>query len=159
MKRVNVVKVVAGAAVLTLASAVQAQQQIEPSQPEQQSVPVPYKASQAGDQPRIELPERYRSMWAQDYDDYRRGYALSNGQTLSIAPKGMQMYARIDDGQWHRIVVAAPNTFVALDRQLKMEIKLLDDERVSGSVTMVVPGQTLANGVAVPERTARLALR
>jgi len=159
MKRVNVVKAVAGAAVLTLASAVQAQQQIEPSQPEQQSVPVPYRASQAGDQARIELPERYRSMWPQDYDDYRRGYALSNGQTLSIAPRGMHMYARVDDGPWHKIVVAAPNTFVALDRQLKMEIRLLDDERVSGWVTMVVPGQTLANGVVMPERAVSLALR
>lgn len=159
MKRVNVVKVAMGAAVLTVASAVPAQQQIEPSQPEQQSVPVPYKASQAGDQSRIELPERYRSMWAQDYDGYRRAYALSNGQTLSIAPRGMHMYARVDDGQWHRIVVTAPNTFVALDRQLKMEIKLLDDERVSGWVTMVVPERTLANGVVMPERAVRLAVR
>lgn len=159
MKRVNVVQAVLGAAVLAAASAVQAQQQIEPSPPEQQSVPVPYKASQAGDQSRIELPQRYRSMWAQDYDDYRRNYTLANGQTLSIAPRGMHMHARIDDGQWHKIVVTAPNTFVALDRQLEMEIKLLDDEKVSGWVTLVVPGRALANGVVVPERAVRLAVR
>ena len=159
MKRMNVAKVVIGAAVLTVASSVQAQQQIEPSQPEPQSVPVPYKATQADDQLRIELPERYRKMWPQDYDDYRGGYALSNGQTLSIAPRGLHMYARIDNGQWHKLVAAAPNTFVALDRQLKMEINLLDDEKVSGWVTMVVPQQTLANGVVLPERAVRLAVR
>lgn len=69
------------------------------------------------------------------------------------------MYARIDNGQWHKLVAAAPNTFVALDRQLKMEINLLDDEKVSGWVTMVVPQQTLASGVVLPERAVRLAVR
>ena len=159
MKQVNVVRVVIGAAVLAVASSVQAQQQIEPSQPEPQSVPVPYKAGQADDQSSIELPERYRRMWPQEYGDYRGGYTLSNGQSLSIAPRGMHMYARIDDGEWHKIVVIAPNIFVALDRQLKMEINLLDDNKVSGWVSMVVPRQTLANGVVVPERAVRLAVR
>ncbi|SEN14493.1 hypothetical protein SAMN05428959_101387 [Duganella sp. CF517] len=158
MKRLNASKLVIGAAgwAMAMAAAVQARQQ---SEPEQQSVPVPYKASQAGAQVRIELPQRYRKMWPQDYDDYRRGYTLSNGQTLAIAPRGMHMYARIDDGQWHQLVAAAPNAFVALDRQLQMEINLLGDDQVSGWVAMVVPQRTLANGLVVPERTVRLAVR
>lgn len=156
MNRVNVVLM---GAVLTLAPAVQAQQEVGQSQMEPQSVPVPYKASRAGDPLQIDVPERYRSMWARDYDDYGGAYTLANGQTLSIAPKGMHMYARVDDGQWHRIVVAASNTFVALDRQLKMEINRLGDDQVGGWVTMVVPPEKLANGALSPERVVRLAMR
>lgn len=155
-------KVVVITAVLTAVPAVRAQQpeqEFGQSQAEQQSVPVPYRAGQAADQSRIEVPERYRKMWPQDFDDYRRGYVLSNGQTLSIAPRGLHMYARIDDQPWHKIVAIAPNTFVALDRQLKMEINLLDDEKVSGWVAMVVPPEKLANGVTTPERVLRLAMR
>ncbi len=158
----KLVKVVIITAVLTAMPAVRAQQpeqEFGQSQAEQLSVPVPYKAGQAADQSRIDLPERYRQMWPRDFDDYRRGYALSNGQILSIAPRGTHMYARIDDEPWHKIVAIAPNTFVAMDRQLKMEINLLDDEKVSGWVTMVVPQEKLANGVTVPERVLRLATR
>lgn len=156
MKRVNAVLM--GAA-LTLAPAVQAQQEVGQSQPAQQSVPVPYKAGRAGGLLQIDVPERYRSMWARDYDDYRRAYTLANGQSLSIAPRGMHMYARVDDGPWHKIVVAAPNTFVALDRQLKMEINLHDNDEVSGWVTMAAPAEQLANGAPSPQRAVRLAMR
>lgn len=159
MKLVKVVIITAVLAAMPAVRAQQLEQEFGQSQAEQLSVPVPYRAGQAADQLHIDLPERYRQMWPQDFDDYRRGYALSNGQTLSIAPRGTHMYARIDDEPWHKIVVIAPNTFVAMDRQLKMEINLLDDEKVSGWVTMVVPREKLANGVTTPERVLRLVMR
>lgn len=155
MKRVNLPVIMALAAA---APAVPAQEAWQ-SQPEQQSVPVPYKGNQGGEQLRIDLPERYQRMWPEDYDDYKGAYTLANGQTLSIAARGMGMYARVDDGRWHKIVVAAPNTFVALDRQLKLELNLLGDERVAGWVTMVVPSTALAGGAPATERVVRLAMR
>jgi hypothetical protein len=155
MKRVHLAVMVA---VATAAFAVPAQERAGQSE-QQQSVPVPYKAGQGAEQLRIDLPDRYQRMWPEEYDDYRGAYTLANGQTLSIAARGTAMYARVDDDRWHKIVVAAPHTFVALDRQLKLELNLLGDERVSGWVTMVVPARQLADGAPAPERVVRLAMR
>lgn len=159
MKRVNVAVIMAVLAAAPLARAQQLERDDWQSLPEQQSVPVPYKAGHAGEPSRIDVPEHYRRMWPQDFDNFRRGYTLSNGQTLTIAPRGQHMYARIDGEPWHKIVAAAPNTFVALDRQLKMEINLQDDDRVKGWVLMVVPPRTLAGGEFVPQRVLRVAMR
>ena len=157
MKLINVAVIMAVLAAAPLVGAQQSEREAGQWSPEPQSVPVPYKAGQAGDPSRIDLPERYRRMAPQEFDNYRRDYTLSNGHTLTIAPRGVHMYARIDGEPWHKIVAAAPNTFVALDRQLKMEINLLDDDKVQGWVTMVVPARTLASGEVVPERVVRLA--
>lgn len=133
---------------LALAPALQAQ-------PSEDTVSVPVSARQL----RIELPAAYSKMWPQDYLDLMANYSLSNGQTLSIVGRGLNMYAAIDRGPLHKIVSTSRNNYVALDRQLKMEIVLHDDETVSGSVTMVVPSQSLSDGRFVPEQVLLLAFR
>lgn len=92
----------------------------------------------------IEVPDHYRKMWPADYADYVREYNLSNGMTMRVFPRGLSMYASLDNGAWHKLVATQGNTFVALDRQLKMHIDLVDDE-ASGEVLLVVP-QRLPEG-------------
>ncbi len=125
------------------------------AQPSEDTVSVPVSARQL----RIELPDAYSKMWPQDYLELMANYSLSNGQTLSIVSRGTNMYALIDSGPLHKIVSTSRNNYVALDRQLKMEIVRHDDENVSGSVTMVVPSQSLSDGRFIPEQVVLLAFR
>src|SRR5471030_3241431 len=125
------------------------------AQPSEDTVSVPVSARQL----RIELPDAYYKMWPQDYLELMANYSLSNGQTLSIVSRGTNMYAVIDSGPLHKIVSTSHNNYVALDRQLKMEIVRHDDENVSGSVTMVVPSQSLSDGRFMPEQVVLLAFR
>jgi len=128
--------------------AIQAQEQSD-------TVSVPVRANDL----RIELPDSYKKMWPEQFDDYKRGYTLSNGQTLYIRSLGSNMYAFVDNDHWHKIVAVAPNTFVALDRQLKMEINLHEDDGASGWLTMIVPSRQLSGGGFVPEKIVSFAMR
>ena len=107
----------------------------------------------------IELPASYKKMWPDHYDEYKGAYTLANGQTLSIRSFGLNMVAFVDNDRWHKIVAVAPNTFIALDRQLKMEINLMKDDQASGWVTMVVPARQLSSGETVPEKIVSFAMR
>jgi hypothetical protein len=129
---------------------------LQPTQAQQteQETVVPIKASEG----RIELPVNYRKMWPDNYQDIKGGYTLSNGMTLSIVSRGTGMYAYVDDDQPHKIVATGSNTYVALDRQLRVELVREGDE-ASGWVTMVVPPRTLASGEVVPEKLLVFALR
>jgi hypothetical protein len=125
------------------------------AQEQSDTVSVPVRANDL----RIELPDSYKKMWPEQFDDYKRGYTLSNGQTLYIRSLGSNMYAFVDNDQWHKIVAVAPNTFVALDRQLKMEINLHEDDGASGWLTMIVPSRQLSGGGFVPEKIVSVAMR
>jgi hypothetical protein len=125
------------------------------AQEQSDTVSVPVRANDL----RIELPDSYKKMWPEQFDDYKRGYTLSNGQTLYIRSLGSNMYAFVDNDQWHKIVAVAPNTFVALDRQLKMEINLHEDDGASGWLTMIVPSRQLSGGGFVPEKIVSFAMR
>ena len=124
-------------------------------QEEQETTSVPVRAPELS----IELPATYKKMWPDRYDEYRGSYNLANGQTLSIRSFGYNMYAYVDRDRWHKIVAVAPNTFVALDRKLKMEINLLGEDDANGWVTMVVPAQQLSSGELAPEKIVTFAMR
>jgi len=124
------------------------------AQEQSDTVSVPVRANDL----RIELPDSYKKMWPEQFDDYKRAYTLSNGQTLYIRSLGSNMYAFVDNDPWHKIVAVAPNTFVALDRQLKMQIDLREED-ASGWLTMVVPSRQLSGGGFVPEKVVSFAMR
>jgi hypothetical protein len=145
----KMITLAAVAGMLVFAPAIQAQEQ------EAETTSVPVRANDL----RIELPAKYKKMWPDQYDQYKGSYTLANGQILLIRSAGTNMYAYVDNQAWHKIVAVAPNTFVALDQQLKMEINLRDNDEVSGWVTMVVPAQRLSSGEVVPEKTVSLAMR
>lgn len=136
---------------LALSPAVLAQQADSGQAP----VSVPVTANQL----RVELPDSYYKMWPEDYRDLVGNYALSNGQTLSIVGRGMNMYAYVDRDRPHKIVATTRGTYVALDRQLKVELDLKGDGGPRGWLTMVVPAQNLADGRIVPEQLLYVAMR
>lgn len=145
MKTICLAVVVGG---LALSPALRAQQSDE-------SMRVPVPATQL----RIELPAAYYKMWPEDYRDLMAQYSLSNGQTLSIVARGLSMYAFVDQDRPHKIVTTARNTYVALDRQLKLELDRQAEDGAHGWLTMVVPARKLADGRLLPEQTVQLALR
>lgn len=100
----------------------------------------------------IDLPAHRYPMARQDFDDFRGAYELSNGQTLYLTHNGIAMYAEIDRQGTHRIVAASPDSFVALDRQLKMRIDLKQDGTVGGELTMVVPRKQFAGSDEAPQQ-------
>jgi len=135
---------------LALSAAAQTSQ--EQADPQQQVVPV------KGNEARIDLPDHYHKMWPNDYSAYLKTYSLSNGMALSIFSRGDTVYATVDH-IWHRIVATSPDTFVALDKQLKMHIQLLENDEVSGDLLMVVPAQRLSDGSVLGEKVLYAALR
>jgi hypothetical protein len=87
----------------------------------------------------IELPAKPYRMYPGDYDNYKGIYDLSNGETMILRAVGRRLYADVGKRPRTEMIPAAPNVFVAVDRQLKLTL----DEGVYGQVTgeliMVMP--------------------
>jgi hypothetical protein len=99
----------------------------------------------------ITLPGKTFRMWPEQFYEFKGGYELSNGMTLVLFNIGHGMYAKLNGEDSHRIVATAANTFVALDKQLKMTIDRKENGEVSGEVLFVVPAQIHANGNVIGE--------
>ena len=105
---------------------------------------------------RITPPAQPRYISREDFQPYAGEYTLANGQTLRLRQYGGLLYAKVGDGEEHRIVAAAPNLFVALDRKLKVRIDRRDDGTLKGELVMMVPPQRMADGSMRLERVAAL---
>ncbi|MGK5023214.1 hypothetical protein [Janthinobacterium sp. RB2R34] len=123
--------------------------------PETRIVEVPGNASRA---PSIDLPARAHYMHPDDFKPFAGTYELSNGDTLSLRRSGGAMYAQIGDGQEHRIIASSSNSFVALNRNLKVRIDHHSDGSVGGEVVMLVPPKQLADGTRTAESIASLGM-
>ena len=86
-----------------------------------------------------------QKMWPEQFDDYKRVYDLSNGQSLVLSGSGTAMFAQISGESRHRVAATALGTFVAADRKLTMHIDLDVNGDASGYVAYV------------PERSANMA--
>jgi hypothetical protein len=107
----------------------------------------------------IAAPTAWRYMDAREFGDYKGGYVLSNGQTLTLSRAGTRMYAEIDRQGAHQIVSTAQHTFVALDRKLQLRLEYDNHGEVGGELLMVVPGRSVAGTEQAPEQLVRVALR
>ncbi|MES2104522.1 MAG: hypothetical protein V4634_10920 [Pseudomonadota bacterium] len=94
----------------------------------------------------IALPDHYSNMWPDQFRDYLGAYSLSNGKILTVFSRGTRVYAKLQDQSAHQLVATAANTFVALDRKLKMRIELRDNGDVGGELLMAVPRESLSGG-------------
>ena len=89
---------------------------------------------------RIELPQERRNMWADEFDEVKGQYRLSNGKKMEIGMLGKNMVVTIDGMPRSRLVAASPYVFVALDKKLKITIDENDPYGPRGAVVlMVVP--------------------
>jgi hypothetical protein len=89
----------------------------------------------------IQLPEHRYPMFEGDFRPYQGWYDLSNGQTMRLRGYGNRIFVELDDGPRTQLVAASANTFVAVDRSLKMTLKHGDFDDVTGEVLMAVPTQ------------------
>jgi protein gp37 len=90
----------------------------------------------------IELPTRIYRASAGDFNHYKGGYDLSNGDTMVLRSQGQHMYAIVGDRPQVELVAAAPNVFVAVDRQLQMTLEERNSGPIRGELLMVVPRQS-----------------
>jgi len=120
------------------------------AQQESVTVPAPHT--------KIEVPEHTYHMPRSDFEVFRGGYDLSNGQTLKLTHSGTAMYAEIDKEGRHRIVATGHDSFVALDRKLQMKIDWHPDGSVGGEVLIAVPTRNLATG-EMEDQVIRFAMR
>jgi hypothetical protein len=106
----------------------------------------------------IDLPERTYMMDSSEFREFRGTYTLSDGRQLRMRSFGRLMFAEVGEEGEHRLVAANRNTFVALDRKLKIRIDLADNGNVGGEVLMAVPMQVAGTG-EVQDVVVRLAAR
>ncbi len=106
----------------------------------------------------IDLPARHYFMEREQLKEFRGEYQLSDGQTLKLSGNDYAMYAEVGDQGKHKLVAANRNTFVALDRKLKVTIDHQADGAVGGELLMMVPARMADTG-EMGEIVVRLATR
>ncbi len=87
----------------------------------------------------ISVPAALHRGLSPDFDTYVGAYELSNGQTLTLTTHWTRMYATLDSGKRIEIVSTGKNSYVALNRQLKMTIDRRDDGEVKGELWLAQP--------------------
>jgi hypothetical protein len=75
---------------------------------------------------RIELPDQLRNVWADEFDQVKGTYRLSNGKTMQLGMWGNRMYAKVDGMPRTQLVAATPYMFVGLDRSMRIRITDID---------------------------------
>jgi hypothetical protein len=101
----------------------------------------------------------YPQMSESEFTKFKRTYELSNGNTLALFSRSDLKYAKIGDGNWHRIVATGPNSFISKDRQLQMEINVQNDETVSGYLLMPAAPSWVAGNDVTPLATVKVVFR
>lgn len=106
----------------------------------------------------IQLPQERHNMWADEFDQVKGQYRLSNGKKMEIGMWGKHMVVTIDGMPRKLLVAASPYVFVAQDEKLKITIDENDPYGPHGAqVLMVVP--RLVSGTLVDEVTRLVATR
>jgi len=103
----------------------------------------------------IELPAKAYHMFPGDFDVYKGSYDLSNGETMTLRAHGRRMYADVGNRPRTEMVAAAPNVFVAVDKQFKMTLGN-DGGEVTGEVLLVVSRQPAQQSSATDGEAVRL---
>ncbi len=87
----------------------------------------------------IELPAKAIHIFPGDFDPYKGTYDLSNGDSMVLSNSGHRIFATVGDRPRAELVRAAHNTFVAIDKSLKMTLDEDIDGIMKGEMLMVVP--------------------
>lgn len=135
-----------GAALCAACLGAQAQSQVE----ERVTIPAPRLT--------IDLPARIYHMDRSELREFRGTYELSDGRLLKLRGNDYMMYGEVGNEGEHRLIAANRNTFVALDRKLKVRIDLADSGEAGGEVLMAVPMQMADTG-KIEEVVVSLATR
>jgi len=80
------------------------------------------------------VAEPMRSMPVDEFNQFAGSYELANGSSVALFTRGLKKYAALHGEPWHEIVATSANSFVAKDRQLKIDIYREDNGAVHGDV-------------------------
>lgn len=81
-----------------------------------------------------ETQEQTMVMPASEFSRFVGSYELSNGGSIALFTRGQKKYAALHGEAWHELAATSTNSFVAKDRQMKIDIWLDDNGFVSGAV-------------------------
>jgi hypothetical protein len=81
---------------------------------------------------KFELPNPPYKIRSAEFNVVKGQYDLSNGVTLTMQTTGRRMYAYLDGISKMEILAAAPNIFVAKNKQMKMTFEQAPNGNVSG---------------------------
>lgn len=87
----------------------------------------------------IDLPARAVSSALTNFDIYKGAYDLSDGRTLYLTKRGPSMFAEVDGRDKVQVIASNMNTFVAVDRSMKLDLGLNLDGEVRGDVLLASP--------------------
>jgi hypothetical protein len=103
---------------------------------------------------RIDLPTVQLGRVMTNFDSYKGSYELSDGRTLYLTASAHRMYAEVDGLQKTEVVGVTSNSFVGVDRSIKLNLKMRDDGEVRGEVLLARP----ATAAGLPASVERLAM-
>ncbi|HEY1151523.1 MAG TPA: hypothetical protein VGF27_23295 [Pseudoduganella sp.] len=90
----------------------------------------------------IDLPAKALSTALTNWEGYKGAYDLSDGRIISLTQRGRTMYAEIDGREKVQVIAADMNTFVAMDRSLKLNLNRNFEGEVRGDVLLASPAAT-----------------
>jgi hypothetical protein len=79
---------------------------------------------------RIELPGTPYKIRSAEFNDVKGQYDLENGMTLTVSSTGRRMFAEMDNMSRAELVAAAPNIFVAKNKQMKITFEQMPNGNV-----------------------------
>jgi hypothetical protein len=98
----------------------------------------------------IDLPARALSGALSNWDVYKGAYDLSDGRTISLTQRGRMMFAEVDGRDKVQVVAADMNTFVAMDRSMKLNLNRNIEGEVRGDVLLASPADAVTGLSAAP---------
>lgn len=94
--------------------------------------------------PSIQLPEHPSRIYSGGFENLTGLYDLANGQTMRLTMQGIHKYAAIGDQPRVEVVSTRDYEFVALNRQLRINLAEPVFGWTTGTLLMAVPGQNLS---------------
>lgn len=95
-----------------------------------QTVPVTESVTISSVREKIELPSQVYKIRSAEFNDVKGQYDLENGMILTVQSTGRRMYAEMDNMSKVELVAAAPNIFVAKNKQLKLTFEQMPNGNV-----------------------------
>lgn len=95
-----------------------------------QTAPVTESVTISSVREKIELPSQVYKIRSAEFNDVKGQYDLENGMILTVQSTGRRMYAEMDNMSKVELVAAAPNIFVAKNKQLKLTFEQMPNGNI-----------------------------
>jgi hypothetical protein len=94
--------------------------------------------------PAISLPDQVSVIYSGGFENLLGLYEMSNGQTMRLTMRGIHKYAQVGERPRVEVVSTSDYEFVAVDRQLKINLDEPVFGHTGGTVLLAVPNDDVA---------------